>query len=213
MVKIIPLLFLGLGLLALFQVSSPIVGYKIWETQLTNATSKLTSPQIDEDVLGISIEQDIENFPAFVSGFKRSSKPPFDKFVLSLPKLKIEEALVNVDSNDLKIGLAHLPGAALPGERGNVFISGHSALPQFFNGNKNYGSIFANLTKLERGDEINLKVLGTEFVYKVVDIKIVSPKDISVVNPSDNEGRFVTLMTCVPPGLNTKRLVVIGKLI
>ena len=34
-----------------------------------------------------------------------------------------------------------------------------------------------------------------------------------VLNPPDNKGRYITLMTCYPPGLNFKRLIVLGKMI
>ncbi len=115
-----------------------------------------------------------------------------------------------VDSNDLSQGLILLPGAALPGEKGNVFISGHSALPIF---SKNQKALFANLPNVKIGDNITLTALGSKFTYRVTDIKVVAPEDISVINPPDEVGRYISLMTCVPPGFNTKRLVVIGKLI
>ena len=54
---------------------------------------------------------------------------------------------------------------------------------------------------------------GTNFKYKVIELKIVSPNDLSVIYPVDNLGRYISLMTCVPPGINTKRLVVTGKMI
>lgn len=213
MVKIIAAIFLGIGFFVLFQAASPIINYQLWEANFLKSQTVLKSPQPkNEDVLGISVQNDPENFPIFFSNQKRTSPVQFSEFELYVPKLGITNAKVLVDSNDLQAGLAHLPGSALPGERGNVFISGHSALPLFFSGNKNYGSIFANLTKLEKGDEIRAKVLGTEFIYRVEGIKLVSPNDISVILPPE-EGRFVSLMTCVPPGLNTKRLVVVGKLI
>ena len=212
MAKIISIVFLGFGFFILFQVASPIIGYQLLELRFSKASDFLASPQNERDqILGVSVQNDLNNFPAFVSNIKRAATPPFDSFELSIPKLGVLDALVFVDSNDLKSGLTHLPGSALPGERGNMFISGHSALPQFFNGNKNYGSIFANLTKLGKGDEIKIKVLGSEFSYRVSDIKIVSPNDLSVIYPPNDSGRFISLMTCVPPGLNTKRLVVVGK--
>jgi LPXTG-site transpeptidase (sortase) family protein len=40
----------------------------------------------------------------------------------------------------------------------------------------------------------------------------VDPKDVSVINPPDGSGRYLTLMTCVPPGFNAKRLIVLAKL-
>ncbi len=127
-----------------------------------------------------------------------------------MPSINLRDEIVYVDSNDLTQGLIHLPGAPLPGEKGNVFISGHSALPIFSKVKK---ALFANLPNAKIGDQLVVTALGTNFVYKVMDIKVVAPEDISVINPPDETGRYITLMTCVPPGFNTKRLVVVGKLI
>src|SRR5256884_2553325 len=53
---------------------------------------------------------------------------PICEFSLTIPKLKINKAIVEVDSNDLSKNLAQLPGSALPGEKGNLFVSGHSII-------------------------------------------------------------------------------------
>lgn len=210
--KIIPALFLLAGIFVLAQIALPLISFKLWEYTNISKDSVLVSPVSESSkVLGVSIQNTGDNFPAFISSSKRDFIP-YSQFLISVPKLYIGEAKVFVDSNDLSGGLAHLPGAALPGEKGNVFISGHSAIPIAYNGNKNYGAIFANLQKLEKGDLIKVSA-GGEFTYKVLGIRVVDPKDVSVIPPPDGVGRYISLMTCVPPGLNTKRLVVIGKMI
>lgn len=212
MAKIIPLIFLLVGLFILSQIALPLINFKLWELNNIKKESLLVSPQADNrKVLGVSIENTEDNFPAIVSSFKREHTP-YREFSISVPLIKIEDARGFIDSNDLISGLAHLPGSALPGERGNVFISGHSALPVAFKGNKNYGAIFAKLNALKKGDLIKVSA-GGNYNYQVLGIKIVDPKDLSVINPPDSTGRYITLMTCVPPGLNTKRLVVLGKMI
>ena len=209
MVKLVPAICLLAGLFFLIQVGLPLVNFKFWE--INNKTEELVSPDGGGGVMGVSIQVSEDNFPSIISSFHRDFVP-YGEFSLSLPGLKIEEARVFVDSNDLSKALAHLPGSALPGERGNVFISGHSAIPIAYNGNRNYGAIFANLTNLKKGDLIKVSA-GGEYEYKVESIKAVDPKDLSVIKPPDPTGRYITLMTCVPPGLNTKRLVVLGKMI
>ena len=67
--------------------------------------------------------------------------------------------------------------------------------------------------KIKEGDQIEVEAMGTKFTYQVTELKIISPSDVSVINPPDPLGRFISLMTCVPPGLNLKRLVVLGKMI
>ncbi len=124
--------------------------------------------------------------------------------------MNINDATVKVDSNDLSESLAHLPGSALPGEKGNVFISGHSALSRLFSLKT---VLLANLSDLKKGDKIMINAAGAKFIYQVIELKVVDPTDLSVINPPDTKGRFITLMTCVPPGLNFKRLVVLGKMI
>lgn len=210
MIKVVPLLFLFSGLFLLFQISLPIISFNIWENALPKNIS-LTTPLSTKDsqVLGVSIEN-VDNFPQFISTAKRQVDLNFSVMELRVPALDIEDQLVTVDSNDLSSGLIHLPGSALPGEKGNVFISGHSSLPIL---SKSKKAPFANLNKLQKNDTIKISAAGVNFEYIVKDIKVVPPSDLSVINPPDNQGRYLTLMTCVPPGLNTKRLIVLGELI
>lgn len=210
--KFFSLGFLFLGMFILMQVVLPIVSFQLWELgQKIENNTDFVSPQSGggQSVLGVSIENK-DNFPALVSSNKRLTSSPYSRFSISVPKLKIDGLSVDVDSNDLSGGLVHLPGVSLPGERGNVFISGHSALSPLFSLKK---AAFAKLQDLKKGDRIILEAEGTEFIYEVEMLKVVDPKDLSVINPPDKMGRYVTLMTCVPPGLNFKRLIVLGKML
>lgn len=207
-VKVISLGFLSVGIFVLMQVMLPIVSFQIWEIGQKYNNKVLSSPKFNQNqILGVSI-QTKDNFPAFVSTQKRGSLPYFE-FSLTVPKIDLWETSVYVDSNDLSRGLIHLPGSALPGERGNIFISGHSAISRFFS----KGAYFAKLPDVKKGDRIEVLANGAKFSYQVIEIKIVSPTDISVIVPPDDKGRYITLMTCIPPGLNFKRLVVLGKMI
>ncbi|MBI4038499.1 class E sortase [Candidatus Daviesbacteria bacterium] len=209
--KVISLGFLSIGVFVLMQVILPITSFQIWDLQQKIANQTLISPKqkIDRQILGISV-QNKDNFPAFTSYLKRETQPNYSRFGLSVPRLRIEKTDVLVDTNDLSKGLVHLPGSALPGEKGNVFISGHSALNQFF-WQKN--AVFAKLADLKKGDQIIAETLGSKFVYEVIDFKIVDPQDLSVIIPPEDRGRYISLMTCVPPGLNFKRLIVLGKML
>lgn len=208
--RVVSLGFLSIGVFILIQVILPVVSFQMWQLgQKANSQILISPISSGEEILGISV-QNKGNFPAFVSNLTRETKPNYSQFQLSVPRLAIKNSTVYVDSNDLSKGLAQLPGSALPGEKGNVFISGHSAVNTFFAGEM---AIFAKLTDLKKGDEISLEAAGTQFVYKVVAIKVVDPSDLSVIPAPDEQGRYVSLMTCVPPGLNLKRLVVLGKMI
>lgn len=197
------------GIIILLQVILPAISFQFWALGQKMNNQILISPvQQDEQVLGISIESK-DNFPAFVSSAALTQRV-YDKFSLSIPKLKIQNADVYVDENDLSKGLAHLPGSALPGERGNVFISGHSAIRSNLSIEK---VLFSNLTDLKKGDRIIIDTPGSKFIYEVAGFKVVDPSDLSVISPQEPAGRYISLMTCVPPGLNFKRLVVLGKMI
>lgn len=208
--KFISVGFLTIGVFILMQIILPVISFQFWAiAQRVNSTILVSPRESKEEVLGISVKN-TANFPAFVSSLKRETKPNYDRFSLSIPKLKVEQSTVLVDTNDLSESLAHLPGSALPGEKGNVFISGHSALSKFFN----FKSIpFSRLSELKKGDQIIVETPSAKFVYEVYDFKIVDPSDLSVLVSPENQGRYISLMTCVPPGLNLKRLVVVGKMI
>lgn len=207
--KFVSLSFLSVGIFILMQAILPIISFQLWAMGQTINNQVLVSPaKMSGQVLGVSVE-DKDNFPAFISS-ARTSEHTYDKFYLSIPKLKIQNANVYVDSNDLSKGLAHLPGSALPGEKGNVFISGHSAIRPSFSIKQ---ALFSNLTDLKVKDQIIVDTPGSKFIYEVIGFKIVDPSDLSVVSVPDTMGRYISLMTCVPPGLNFKRLVVLGKMI
>lgn len=209
--KLVPLTFLSIGIFLLMQVILPIASFQIWEIRQNLNSGMLISPSSPKEsqILGVSV-QSKDNFPAFVSNLTRETKANYKAFSLTIPKLKIDQAEVEVDSNDLSKNLAHLPGSALPGEKGNMFISGHSALSQLFS-LKN--PLFVKLPDLKKGDEIVVEADGAKFRYEVSSFKVVDPKDTSVISPPEPLGRYISLMTCVPPGLNFKRLVVLGKMI
>lgn len=128
-----------------------------------------------------------------------------------VPKIGVTAPIVFINSHAekdiqaaLTQGVVHYAGTANPGEIGNAFITGHSSNFWWVKGNYNY--IFINLDKLAVGDQAKIYHNGKKFVYSVKETKIVDPKDISVLTQSDTP--TLTLMTCVPPGTNWRRLVV-----
>ncbi|MBI2334965.1 class E sortase [Candidatus Daviesbacteria bacterium] len=209
--KFLSLTLFTFGVFLLIQVILPLVSFKIWEISQSMSEQILISPKPPQgrEVLGISIRNQ-NNFPSFISDLKRDTPASYGEFRLTVPALKMESETVRVDSNDLTAGLVHLPGAALPGEKGNVFISGHSALSPLLGFKK---APFATLINMKKGDQIVVEAEGAKFIYQVAEIKTVDPTDLSVITPPESLGRYISLMTCVPPGLNLKRLIILGKMI
>ncbi len=212
MIKGLSLLILGGGVFVLMQVIMPFVSFKMWEIFAFENERALVDPapvSTNGDLAPQFNIETVNNFPTFI-GKPRAEPPSYFKFKISVPRMKLEAAEVLVESHKFEENLAHLPGSALPGEKGNVFITGHSMLPNL--ASKDSTAFFAKLPTVKKGDEIIVEAVGQRYVYTVTELKIVDPKDISVVYPPDSNGRYLSLMTCVPPGFNTKRLVVVAKL-
>jgi sortase A len=142
-----------------------------------------------------------------------SNKKSSTDFELSISKLNLTAPiLLGVDPADkekynaeLTKGVAHMNGTALPGEKGNVFIYGHSSSEI----KSPYDKIFAKLNDLTDGDKIEIKYKGKKVSYTVSGKKIVEKDDMSVLEQTDE--RILTLMTCWPLGTSDKRLIVIAK--
>ncbi|MBU0647910.1 class D sortase, partial [Patescibacteria group bacterium] len=135
---------------------------------------------------------------------------------LAIPSLGIEAPIKYLDSTDenvlkdkLKEGVGHYPDTAMPGEKGNVFIFGHSSY--YWWDSTEFSSIFANLESVKKGDKVLVKYDGELFVYQVVDTLIVEPTEVSVLQQGDNYE--LSLMTCTPLGTNLRRFVVKTELV
>lgn len=131
-------------------------------------------------------------------------------YTISIPKLNIEGASVEIDGKDLKKTLVGWPTSAPPGTFGNNIIFGHSELPQFANP-KDYSGIFTRIMDLSEGDEIYLDYDQVRYRYLVVNKKVVDPTDLTVLEQRFDAG-YVTLITCVPPGTVWKRGVIRARL-
>lgn len=132
------------------------------------------------------------------------------EYLLSIPKINIENARVIVGGEDLSKSLVHYLPETFPGEYGNVVILGHSTLPQLYNP-KDYKTIFTFLPSLEKGDIIKIKINDIEYEYVVYDMFVVNPEEVHVLK-QQKDAAYLTLITCVPPGTFLKRLVVKAKL-
>ena len=70
--------------------------------------------------------------------------------------------------------------------------------------------LFTRLDELELNDLFFISVLNETLAYKVVNIQVIEPEDVSSLEIE--EGRdLVSLITCTPYGVNTHRLVVTGE--
>jgi len=132
-------------------------------------------------------------------------------YTVSIPRLRIKDALVTVGGDDLSRSLIQYGGTANPGEFGSTVIFGHSILPQFYNP-QSYRSIFSLLPTLKPGDEILINFDGILYKYAVYDYFEVSPDEIDILEQHYNR-KELTLVTCVPPGTYLRRGIVKAKLV
>jgi len=132
---------------------------------------------------------------------------------LSVPKLKISNAVVAIGGDDLSHNLVQYPGTALPGKNGNTVIFGHSILPIFYNP-QDYMAIFSTLPTLKIGDEIFVSYDSVSYVYRIEQMFEVLPTDIQVLE-QDSSDSFLSLVTCVPPGdpRDPRRLIVRARIV
>lgn len=120
--------------------------------------------------------------------------------IIRIPAIGLNQAVgEGVDREHLKLGPGHYPGTALPGQEGNVVISGHRTT---------YTHPFRDLDLLGPGDEILLDSAGATHIYRVSEILVVSADN---VEPLRGTGDIrLTLTTCHPKGSARQRLVVVA---
>jgi sortase A len=104
---------------------------------------------------------------------------------IEIPRLGVSVMVIEGDSHTtLRRAVGHIPGTAMPGEAGNIGISGHR------------DTFFRPLRNITRNDIITLTTLRGDYRYRVVSTRIVSPNDVAVLDPSNTE--VLTLVTCYP---------------
>lgn len=133
---------------------------------------------------------------------------------ISIPVLDITAPIIYGVNNtekevadSLEQGVIHINGTSLPGQVGNIYMTGHSSNYVWSKGS--YNSVFSILDKLVIGDKIYVNHLDSVYEYEVFERKIIIPTDTSVLQ-STTDSRL-TLVTCWPVGTTLKRLVLLAK--
>lgn len=234
-IKFMPYFSIIGGILLLAVLLLPMVSYKLMV--MSKSSNKLLSPLSDhalaeargfispvvptvlsartEESGTIQTESEIDYslvsnwFPTAAVPKLQTSK--ITNYTISIPKIKINEAMVTIGGDKIKDTLIHYPGTALPGEYGNTVIFGHSVLPMFYNP-KNYETIFSLIPTLEKGDKIIIYFDGIQYNYQVEDYFEVKPEEVQVLEQRFNE-QILSVITCVPPGTYSKRGVVKARLL
>ena len=116
-------------------------------------------------------------------------------------------------AGDLRKGVGHYPGTALPGQVGNMAVAGHRTT---------YGHPFRELESLVPGDLVLVETAHRVATYRVLVRAVVAPTDVDVVAADpDHPDRpaaaatraLLTLTTCHPEFSARQRLVVRAELV
>jgi sortase A len=121
------------------------------------------------------------------AGYRESLAETFDAppGVLEIPSLKLSVPIfVGTSELELNRGIGWIDGTSMPGEDGNVGLAGHR------------DGYFRVLKNLKLGDAIDVQSVGRTMRYRVTELKVVEPTDVSVLDPTDEPS--VTLVTCYP---------------
>lgn len=132
----------------------------------------------------------IKNYPEYGSKYAK----------IQIPKININLDVYYGDTMEiLKKGVGHSSGSYFPGEGGSIIYMGH-----------NSKNVFRGLSKISKGDLIQITTEYGEFKYQVYDMKIVNETDLELL-PIQKEKEILMLYTCYPfqnIGYTTQRYVV-----
>jgi sortase A len=105
--------------------------------------------------------------------------------ILRIPRVHLEVPVLDgTEELTLNHAVGRIRGTARLGERGNIGIAGHR------------DSFFRGLKDVRVGDSLELETLNGSETYTVDEIQIVSPDDVSVLQPRAVSS--LTLVTCYP---------------
>ena len=179
------------------------VAYQLWGTGLAEARSQRKLTKQFEQVLRAPARPP-STAPGVPAEAPAAPPAPVGEAVamMRIPKIGLEKAIVQgVGLGELKKAPGHYPTTPMPGEPGNAAIAGHRTT---------YGAPFFNLDELKTGDSILVTTRVGEFRYEVTESRVVSPRETSVLQPSDDNR--LTLTTCHPRFSAAQRLVVVASL-
>ncbi len=221
--RLLSLLIVIIGISIAGYVFFPLISWQIYFAPVfasqdiavpipqTNLVNSKTIGSLISEASNSLTGVDYTNAQNWFPNFKyQKVKPKIEIYTLSIPKLNIKDAVVSAVDDDLSKHLVNLGGTALPPDKGNAVIFGHSTLPQLFDP-KNYKTIFAKAYELKVGDELFTNASGIVYKYRIYSITVVNPEDTSVLE-QDYSDSFLTLITCTPPGTIWKRLIIKARL-
>lgn len=106
--------------------------------------------------------------------------------ILHIPKIESDLPIIEgTDEDELAKGVGHYKGTAYPLQDDQIVLSGHR------------DTIFRRMGELELGDTMTVQLPYGEFVYEIVETKIVDADDRTIIVPTAPD-EVLTVTTCYP---------------
>lgn len=239
--RILPAVLVTIGSVLVANVTWPIISYQLFISPMLQK-STLTSPisqeqmvQYQQTVASVQAEEQQSNqitlleptiisedqdYTNLATWFPNQNIPDVSpenakSYIISVPALNIEKAVVKIGGLDLDKNLIQYPGTANPGELGSPIIFGHSVSPLFYNPSitnpRRYTSIFTKIMNLKKDDKIIVEYDGITYTYRVTNKIEVKPDDTYILEQR-YDSRELKLVTCTPPGTLLRRGIVFAQL-
>ncbi|MBY9079808.1 class D sortase [Paenibacillus sp. HN-1] len=124
--------------------------------------------------------------------------------LIEIPSIDVKlPVLEGATKANMRHAAVHMTETAPLGGIGNSAIAAHRAHTK--------GRLFNRLGEVKIGDTITIKTKSEDLEYKVYEILVVEPTDVSVLE-GNNKDRILTLITCDPLINPTHRLIIHAKL-
>ena len=167
------------------------------------ANAAEAAPASSDPALGSNVDfrlWSVKRVVAYKESLAKKTDAPLA--ILRIPKISLEVPIFN-DTDDLTLnrGVGRILGTAQVGQPGNLGIAGHR------------DGFFRGLQSIATGDAVELVRPGHRDQYTVTQIRIVTPEDAYVLDPT--AAPTLTLVTCFPfyfVGNAPKRYVVTASL-
>ena len=214
------LLAVACGVIALGLLLYPLMGELVSEKYHSDVEAVYTAAIADTDNAELAEQRRAaEAYNALLRGeaavsMGGASAPPVDyaeqltlggaMCTIDIPKIGVYLPVRHgTGAETLERAVGHVVGTSLPvgGSSTHAVLSAHSGMAS--------AKLFSDIDRLAEGDTFYIHVLGEVLAYEVDQIATVLPSDTSLLQIEEDKD-YVTLITCMPFGVNTHRLLVRG---
>jgi len=191
-----------------------IFSWKFWSIFFEESLEKFLPTEKISSML--ELLEEIEKYP-FLNEQTLKEIPEKKEGWLEIPQIQLRVPIVFPKKSTpfselqktLNEGVLHFPQSALPGQKGQTIILGHSAPPGW--PKIKYQWVFSRLNELNPGDKFFIYFNDKKYSYGVRK-KLFLIKSQNIPQNLTKLSNIVILITCWPPGKDYKRLLIIGEL-